>query len=392
MFFLPLWGEPVLAQDPSPSPEAGPAAPETQPSPPADPPPADLPPPLPPPPAPPAVQSFPGLLNPSISVNGLIVGALTIDDGEIAPPGIISHEHGEETGEAEEFHGETFGTGLFLQETELRLAAAVDPYFKGDFTLAMHGIEGVEIEEGYVQMVAVPRLTLSIGKFKEPFGRENLAHTHALLTIDRSLVGQRLLGDEGLNDVALSAALLLPTPWFSELSLVGDAGNNEVLYGSGLPEGFGAMAHWKNLVDLSYETTLELGVSGATGLDAAGGRTVLAGADLTLRSHGRGKRQHNKLIWQTEYLWLKDDVGGLYSTLEYALTRRFWAGGRFDLVGFPGEAADRVYGGTLLLAFVPTEFSAIRLQGQRQFLADEVVDSVVAQLNFTLGAHPAHAY
>ncbi|MDP2314770.1 MAG: porin [Pseudomonadota bacterium] len=342
-------------------------------------------------------QTFPGLLNPSISFNGLFLGSAQWNDGVLAEPHV-----GGEAGEAAfPGGGETFGTGLNVQEMELQLRSVVDPYFNASITLAIPGTEGVEAEEAYVQLTAVPRLLVNVGKFKQPFGRENATHTHALLTVDKSLVGQRIFGGEGLNDVAVNAQLLLPTPWYSELTLGVDRGTHDVLLGSGDSLGVGGMAHWKNLFDLSYETSIELGVSGLVGKNAFDGTSVVGGVDLTLKSHGRGSRQWNRLVWQSEYLVMKREgapedasVGGLYSTVEYALTRRLWVGGRFDYVGLP----EPVEGGhslaaTGILVLAPTEFSAVRLQYQRQWLPDgHVVDSVTSQLNFTIGAHPAHSY
>lgn len=347
-------------------------------------------------PAPPG-QTFPGAMNPSMSLNGLFLGSAEWDDGELAKPHL-----GEEVGESPlPGAGETWGTGLAVQEMELQILSNVDPYFKANATLAFPGLEGVEIEEGYVTLTSVPRLLVNIGKIKEPFGRENLTHTHALLTLDRALISQRVFGGEGLNDVGVNAALLLPAPWFSEISVGVDRGTNEVVLGSGDPLGFGSMAHWKNQLDLSYATSLELGVSGLTGKNATGGQSVVAGADLTLKSHGRGRRQVNRLVWQSEYLWMRrpgaaedETLGGLYSTVEYALSRRFWLGGRFDLVGLPEPTeGGRTLAGSLIGVLAPTEFSALRLQAQHQVLPDgHSVDSLTTQLNFTIGAHPAHGY
>ncbi len=349
-----------------------------------------------PPPAP-AGQTFPGAMNPSMSFNGLFLGGAEWDDGEIAGP----HLGGEAGEVAFPGAGETYGTGLNVQEMELQIQSNVDPYFKANVVLAIPGTEGLEIEEGYVQLVSIPRITVTVGKLKEPFGRENQTHTHALLTVDKSLVGQRVFGGEGLNDVAVNAAWLMPTPWFSELTLGVDRGSHEIVLNSGEPDGVGAMAHWRNLFDLSSGTTLEIGLSGLSGLNAYDGRSAVAGTDVTLKSHGRGRRQFNKLIWQSEYLWMDVDgapadarLGGLYSTIEYAIARRFWLGGRYDLVGIPEPPeGGQTQAATLIGVFVPTEFSALRLQGQRQFLPDDrTIDSVVAQLDFTIGAHPAHSY
>lgn len=393
LILLSLFNRGVWAEEPSD--EAAPIIPEAAP---ADLPIPELPPP--PPPPPPAsggAQTFPAMMNPSISLNGLFLGSATWEDGALAPPQLGPAEEGaEEEGLAGA--GETYGTGLNVQEMELQIFSQVDPYFKANVVLAIPGLEGIEIEEGFVTLTSIPRLLVNIGKIKEPFGRENTTHTHGLLTIDRALISQRIFGEEGLNDVGLNAALLLPLPFYSELTLGVDRGANEVVLGSGLPEGLGAMAHWKNLLELSYATSLELGLSGLTGRDAFDGQSLVGGVDLTLRSHGRGRHQWNRLVWQSELIAMQrggatvePSLAGLYSSATYAVKRRIWLGGRFDLVGFDPSA--QTLGGTVIGVLAPTEFSAVRLQAQRQWLPEgHTLDSLTAQLNFTVGAHPAHAY
>ena len=359
--------------------------------------PTQTPPPPTPPPPPPGAQVFASLMNPSISLNGLFLGSVQWADGRVAAPHL-----GGEAGEAAFAQaGESFGSGLNVQEVELQLMASVDPYFKAVVVLAVPGLEGVELEEGYVTLTTIPRVLLSVGKIKAPFGRENPTHTHGYLTIDKSLIGQRVFGGEGLNDVGIHASLLLPTPWYSEISLGVDRGTHEIVLGSGKPEGLGLMGRWKNLIELSYEASLEIGASALTGPNAFGGRSVVAGADLTLKAHGRGHHQWNRVVWQTEYLFMRrpgapEDamIGGLYSTIQISPTRRFWVGGRFDAVGLPAPVeGERTFAASGLVVFAPTEFSAIRVQYQHQWVAGgHTVDSLVAQLNFTIGAHPAHVY
>ncbi len=345
----------------------------------------------------PAPQIFPGLMNPSISFNGLFIAGSQWDDGKLSAP----HVGGEAGEVAFDGAGETYGTGLNVHEMELQIQSNVDPYFKANVVLAFPGTEGVEVEEGLVTITAVPRTLINIGKIKEPFGRENVTHTHALLTIDKSLIGQRVFGGEGLNDVTVNAAVLLPTPWFSEITVGVDRGTNEVVGGSGKPFGFHEMLHWKNMFDLTYNTSLEIGVSGMTGPNAFDDRSWVGGVDVTLKTHGRGRHQDNKLIWQNEFLYMSRGgadtdarLGGLYSTIEGALSKRFWLGGRFDYVGLPEPVeGGHTIGATGIFVVTPTEFSAFRIQYQHQWAPDgHHVDSVVGQLNFTIGVHPAHSY
>lgn len=341
-------------------------------------------------------QSFPGLMNPGISANGLFLAGAEWEDGKLAPPSW--------TGEGSELpgKGETFGTGLSVQEMEVQLLSVVDPYFKANMVLAIPGTEGLEVEEGFVTVTSIPHVLLNIGKIKEPFGKENLTHTHALLTVDRALISQRVFGEEGLNDMGVNAQVMLPLPWFSELTVGVDAGSNDVALGAGTPGSLGYMAHWKNQLDVSDNYSLEIGISDLFGQNAAQGTSDVVGADLTLKGHGSGRHQWNRLVWQNEFLLLlqSDDqdvteqVGGLYSTLAYSFTRRFWLGGRFDMVGLPQPVdGGETYGGTAIAAYAPTEFSSLRLQAQHQWLpGGHSADSITGQLNFVIGVHPAHSY
>ena len=59
---------------------------------------------------------------------------------------------------------------------------------------------------------------LKAGKFYAEFGRHNRLHAHAFPFLDASLVHQRLLGGEGLNEAGLSLSWLTPLPWFVEIT------------------------------------------------------------------------------------------------------------------------------------------------------------------------------
>ena len=65
------------------------------------------------------------------------------------------------------------------------------------------------------------------------------------------------------------------------------------------------------------------------------------------------------------------------------------------MLGLPQGDSARVYRGEALIAFVPSEFSALRLQyaieDQDQGAAAPVHE-VFAQAVFSIGPHPAHTY
>ena len=99
------------------------------------------------------------------------------------------------------------------------MSSSVDSYLRADLILALPGGEGVEMEEGFVTTLGLPsNLALKVGKFYADLCKHNSLHTHRFPFIDPPLVNERLLGDEGLNEVGISLNWLAPTPLYSELS------------------------------------------------------------------------------------------------------------------------------------------------------------------------------
>lgn len=322
--------------------------------------------------------------NPAISVNGLFLGTY------------VNEGRNDSTREVK--------TGLEIQELELRFTANIDSYLHGDLTIAFEDDE-VEIEEIIASLLVTNNLSFRAGKFFTPFGKHNQLHTHAFPFIDAPLINEEILGGEGINEVGVGAALLLLTPWFSEIDLLFLEGENPLFDGA-LNDDFLYMAHWKNLVELSDELTAELGGSFAYGRNelASGpyNYTTLAGADLTFKWKPAGRELYRTLIWQTEFINSSRDVDkkGIYSLVQYQFARRWWIQGRYDFftiprdtVGGGGEVAQEKNRYSGLLAFAPSAFSALRLQ--YNFLDQSVAKNehqVLLQLNFTFGSHPPHSY
>lgn len=315
--------------------------------------------------------------NPAISANGLFLGGYTSAEPE----------------EAEPF------TGLHFQEMEVQLSSFVDSYLKADLILALPGGEGVEVEEGFVTTQSLPySLALKAGKFYADLGRHNPLHTHAFPFIDPPLVLDHLLGEEGLNETGLGLSALLPAPWYAELSGQVLNGDHE-LFASPRGRDLLYVGHLKNFWDLGQSATLELGGSWAAGSNQDRRTSTLAGVDLTCKWRAGGGRPR-ALVWQSEYLRARrgapagaETQGGLYSLVQYQFARRWWAQARYDLFGLPrlaGTAKEHRASG--LLAFVPSEFSALRLQYNRLDGQEEAENQVLLQFNFTIGSHPAHRY
>jgi hypothetical protein len=315
--------------------------------------------------------------NPAISANGLFLG---------------TYLSGEEEGEVP-------ATGLHFQEMEVQLTSFVDAYLKADLILALPGGEGIEVEEGVVTTQGLPyNLALKAGKFYADLGRHHTLHAHAFPFIDAPLVLERLLGEEGLNETGLGLSALLPLPWYAELNGQVLNGDHE-LFASPKGRDLLYVGHLKNFWDLGPTATLELGGSWAGGENQDRALSSLAGADLTLKWRAAGPRRR-ALVWQSEYLRARREgpegtraEGGVYSLLQYQFARRWWAQARWDLFGLPkakGTAREHRVSG--LLALVPSEFSALRLQCSRLDSGGQAENQALLQFNFSIGSHPAHRY
>ncbi len=310
--------------------------------------------------------------------------------------------------------------GLGLQEAEVQFSSDVDPYWRLVSTFSLHQEVSVdstttpltrtakyvfEPEELFAESLELPLVTLRVGKFKAAFGKHNLLHTHAFAFVDAPLENKVLLGDEGLNDVGISAATLIPLPWFSELTLQGFSGQGEGLdyFHSPSANSNIGLTHLRNLWDLSDDLTIELGISAATGQNATTSPTNLYGADLTLKWRGSKSRA---IIWSSEIIQRDQNLAtrekgkGLASWIQYQFSQRWWAQLRGEVLGIEGQdpAATSVLPESqrkqsALIGFVPSEFSGLRLQYDRLSDGRATEEQKISlQFNYSIGAHPAHAY
>ncbi len=307
----------------------------------------------------------------------------------------------------------TSHNGFSLQEAELQLTSDVDPYFRASVLFAISQTAGstefgIEPEEVFVETLSLPSFTVRAGKFKMALGKHNMLHTHAFPFIDAPLIHERLLGGEGLNEVGVSAAALVPTPWYSEFTAQVFNPSNETFYGSSSSSSLGTVFHWKNLWDLSDALTLEVGLSGSHGKTAADQSAHLWGSDITLKWRPSEGGKYHALIWTTEYLDgthaelatttsgdAQNRLNGIATWIQWQFAERWWLQGRYEHLGLsenfaiPSENRE-----SLLLGYFPSEFSGLRLQYDLLSTQNKLKDDhrIALQAVFSIGAHPAHAY
>lgn len=307
--------------------------------------------------------------------------------------------------------------GMSLQEAEVRFMSDVDPYSRLDIVLSVTPTYdsttnsvtySLDPEEAYVQSLSLPFL-LKVGKFKAEFGKTNTMHTHALPFIDATLGNRVFFGDEGLNDVGVSGAFLLPTNWYSEITgqLLSGRTEGADYFNSASTNDLVYLLHYKNFFDLSDASTLEIGLSGATGKNSFNRSTDFVGADLTYKWRPVYGGKYHSLTWQTEYIRRVIHRGSsqnrgwsLGSWLQYQFAERWWAQARTEYLEDkdndltdPLDIAPFQRQQSALIGFNATEFSQARLQ------YDDINDGlprheqrITLQLNFVIGTHPAHAY
>lgn len=333
----------------------------------------------------------------------------------------------------EPIHSED-GFKFQLQELELAIQTAIDPYFRADLYLAFE-LDGVEVEEAVFTSLGLPGgLQLRVGYFFQRFGR--FGQQHFLETspfVDLPLVNRRFFGGEQLRAMGGELSWLLPLPWFAQLSASFVTANNEVSLGveiddtSGI-EDFLTVFRLEQFFALSDTWSLSFGLSGAQAPNASGDpvdtqdhRTALYGGDLYLKWRDLSSLRYVGLT--VEYIARSSQVpggriteGGLYAQLDVRFHRNWQVAVRGDFFGLPAERSGTpVVNGELEPFYAPTEqwrvggalsFYASEFHRWRlQYNADRVmtldplaaatrdpVHEVFLQYQFVLGSHGAHPF
>ena len=318
-------------------------------------------------------------LNPAISVNGLFLGQWSDPDS------------------AED--------GFKVQEVELAMTSVVDPYFKANIFVAFEpapsepGAE-VVLEEAYATTTFLPAgWGCKAGRFLIPFGRHNQLHVHSFPFVHVPHAWTEILGPESQSDVGIEVSYAPLVPWYMNLRAYGGDGSAEDVF-DGESQELAAGGRLENLWDLTEATTFEAGGSYVNGPGPDGGRRQLWGADLRLKS--RDPRQTQGRAWEGVIEFVNDapdsapDQTGVYALVRARVARRLWLGAGYDWLSTVSDSTGTrgsEHEAKGQIAFVPSEFSAVRVDvGWRDRLDAGRELFAQAQLNITIGSHPAHAY
>ena len=107
--------------------------------------------------------------------------------------------------------------GFSLQESELGLAADIDPQYSGVATFSLAPEGGISVENAFVQTSALGNgLNLKFGRFFSGLGYLNEQHSHVWDFVDQPLVYRVLWGNQYTDD-GMQLKWLAPTEMFFEI-------------------------------------------------------------------------------------------------------------------------------------------------------------------------------
>lgn len=339
-----------------------------------------------------------------------------------------------------------------LGESEIGLAANIDPLFRGNLRLAIGADNALGVEEANIQTRGLSNgLNLKFGRFFSAIGYLNEQHPHTWDFIDAALPYQAFLAGK-LGYDGVQARWLAPTPMFLEFGAeTGRAGGfpgtdgsrnkNGSLSGSlfaRLGDDVGDSHSWR--AGLSYFRTRpqdrdydDVDSTGTTVTNRFSGTSRTLATDFVWKWAPRGNATERSFTLQSELFRRREsgelsydvaaaslgtatagyraDQSGGYAQGVWQFARGWRAGYRYDWLQ-PGKlSVGLVDNGTLAAADLPllqayrphrqslmaswssSEFATVRLLLARDATRPGAADNQVwLQYVMSLGAHGAHSF
>jgi hypothetical protein len=315
--------------------------------------------------------------------------------------------------------------GFNLQQLELSVGAAVDPYFRFDANI-VYGQFGVEIEEAYGTTLDLPHgLQARAGQFLTRFGRINGSHPHTWFFADQPLAIGRLFGAEGNRGLGAELSWLSPLPWYVELiassTMAAGEATARSFYGPNDQGVHGPADLQHTLVveqffPLGDDWSLAWGLSSAFGPNGTGrdNRTEIYGTDLYLKWRPITRQSVQIASLHSEWFVRRRQVPAAVLQDVSGFTQLFW---RFALrwaVAARHDYGSPSYDGDLErrtdaldpdwrshrhrfaanVTFWPSEFSRLRLQPSVDLplWEEKPIYAVFLALELVTGAHGSHRF
>jgi hypothetical protein len=340
--------------------------------------------------------------------------------------------------------------GFSANESELVVAANVDPYFRGYFNAVLND-DTIGVEEAWFQTLALGEgLTVKGGRFRSGIGYQNEQHPHAWDFATNNLMYEALFG-EGYGNDGLQLKWVAPTELYTELGA--EIGRGANFPGTDRNEnGVGSYALFGHLggdVGVSHSWRAGLSYLHARARDRAGELTDINDVSAATLFSGNNKTWLADFVWKwapegnavernfkfaAEY-FRREESGQLQcvdldlpadpslcgvdpgSTGDYAATQSgFYAQGVYQFMPRwrSGYRYDRLNPGSvdfgansallpvtdtkptrhsLMLDYSPSEFSRLRLQVSKNKSMEGVSENQwFVQYIHSLGSHGAHKF
>lgn len=319
---------------------------------------------------------------------------------------------------------------FFPREIELGLFGQIDPFASGVVRIeageeARGGDIAVHLAEAYLTLLALPYGTQAkMGTMRNRFGWSNNFHEHDLPWVDRPDVYRLFLGGEGLRESGVEATWVPDfLPFYLEVLGGVFNGDNATAFGRGVLTHPLVTGRVRAFFELGDSQGLQVGASVANGETSERLRSTLVGYDLKYKFRPDGWL-HPLLTLGTEGIYSirrtergvdVDEDGvtdfsqkktrnsfGWYGWAELQPWRRWAFGARYDSTQYP-DAPGWQWAVEPYVSFFPSEFLRFRLaykHTDRQQRVDfagnggsaRLVDELLFQATFILGAHPAHPF
>ena len=333
--------------------------------------------------------------------------------------------------------------GFSVNETELVMAANIDPDFRGSTNLVVTD-GSVSVEEAWFQTLSLGNgFTLKGGPFRSSIGYQNEQHPHAWDFADNNLMTRALFG-EGYSNDGLQLKWVAPTELFTELGAeIGRGANfpgtdrnqngigSYALYGH-VGGDIGDSNSWRGGVSyLSTRATERSGtVADFNGVDtntafSGDGQTWMA--DFVWKWAPNGNSTVNNFKLAAELFRRSEDgnlscdgtgslcsggITGAYRATQYGgyaqgvyqFMPHWRAGYRYDLLN-PGSADLGLNNAnlprpdykparhSLMADYSPSEFTRLRLQYSKdQSMPNQNENQWFVQYIYSLGTHGAHSF
>jgi hypothetical protein len=339
--------------------------------------------------------------------------------------------------------------GLSLGESELALAANIDPTFRGTLIASISPDNStIDVEEGYIQTIGLSHgFTIKAGRFFSAVGYQNQIHAHAWDFTDTPLAMKVFLGNQ-LSEDGIQFKWVAPTDLYFDVGTELGRGRR---FPSGVDRnknGFGSTNFFTHVGgDLGQSIAWQTGLShlwtsprdrtyadvdstGTGVVNSFTGKSRLWVLDGVLKWAPNRNPTYTNFKLQGEYFRRKENGDLTFDTASRALTNgltsrqsgwylqgvyqflpQWRVGYRYDRLDsgttniglvnsrvlsasdFPILGAYNPKRNTVMVDWNPSEFSRIRLQFARDYSRLNQPDNqVLLQYIVSLGAHGAHRF